>query len=63
MCELPRTGRPPSVDPREIRIQARLTSEEHQILEQYASKHNMTKTQVIVEGIKHLIEEDATHAG
>ena len=48
---MPRNGRPPSENPRTVRLDARLTEEENEFIEQYATSHNLTKTQVIIKGL------------
>jgi uncharacterized protein (DUF1778 family) len=60
---MPRNGRPPSKNPRNIRLEIRLTVEENSILEQYAALYNLTKTQVIVKGLRRLNEADRTVSG
>ena len=48
----PRTGRPPTENPRNIRFTARLTLEEAKILQECADKLNISRTEVVVKGIK-----------
>ena len=49
-----RTGRPKSDNPRENGVFIRLTRDEHENLKKYASRHNLTITQVLVNGFKEL---------
>lgn len=49
---MPRNGRPPSENPRNVRLDARITEEEHAFIEQYAASHNLTKTQVLIKGLE-----------
>lgn len=49
MC--PKTGRPKSDNPKNIRLEIRLDRETNQILERCAEKLNTTKTDVIKRGI------------
>lgn len=53
-----KTGRPKVENPRSEKMYIRLTTEEKETLEQYASKHGLSKTQVIVKGIRVLSEND-----
>ena len=48
----PRTGRPPTDNPRNIRFTARLTSEEAEILQECSDILNVSRTDVIVKWIK-----------
>lgn len=45
-----RTGRPKLENPRSEGVYIRLTEEEHTDIKEYASKHNLTITQTLVEG-------------
>ncbi|MDL2301030.1 CopG family transcriptional regulator [Lachnospiraceae bacterium OttesenSCG-928-D06] len=45
-----RTGRPKLENPRSEGVYIRLTEEEHTNIKEYASKHNLTITQTLVEG-------------
>lgn len=49
MC--PKTGRPKSDNPKNIRLEIRLDRETNQILERCAERLNTTKTDVIKRGI------------
>lgn len=49
-----RTGRPKSDNPRKNGVFIRLTRDEHEGLKKYASRHNLTITQVLVNGFKEL---------
>lgn len=45
-------GRPKIENPRNIRLEIRLTAEENELLEQCAKSNNSTKTDIIVKGIQ-----------
>ncbi len=47
----PRTGRPKSDNPKNIRLEVRLDQHTADILQECATKMNVTKTDVIVKGI------------
>lgn len=47
-----RTGRPKLENPRSEGVFIRLTKEEHTDVKEYASKHNLTITQTLIEGFK-----------
>ena len=47
-----RTGRPKSENPKKALIGLKLTEEEATRLKEYASKHDMTITQVLQKGIE-----------
>lgn len=47
-----RTGRPRLDNPRSQGIFIRLTEDEHTDIKKYASEHNLTITQTLVEGFK-----------
>jgi len=55
---MPRNGRPPSENPRTVRLEARLSEEENKFLEEYATLHNLTRTQAVVKGIYRLMEDE-----
>lgn len=55
---MPRNGRPPSEEPRTIRLYARLSEEENDFLEAYAISHKLSKTQVVVKGLNRLREDE-----
>ena len=59
---MPRNGRPPSENPRTVRLFARIAEEENEFIEQYATSHNLTKTQVIVKGLECLKKEEKPDA-
>lgn len=49
-------GRPKVESPKEKRINIRVTQEEYEELVKYASEHNLTITQMVLQGIKLLIQ-------
>ena len=48
----PRTGRPPIDNPRNIRFTVRLTSEAAEILQECSNMLEVSRTDIIVKGIK-----------
>lgn len=53
-----KVGRPKVENPRAETMYLRLTAQEKDTLEKYASKHGLNKTQVVVKGIQALIDAD-----
>lgn len=53
----PRTGRPKSSNPKNVRLEIRLTKSEAEELQALADKLNTNKTDVIIRGIKLLQSE------
>ncbi len=53
-----RTGRPRLDNPRSQGIFIRLTEDEHTDIKEYASEHNLTITQTLVEGFRMLQKHD-----
>ena len=51
----PRTGRPKSDNPKDIRYSIRLDIETEQLLTQYCSKHSITKGEAVRRGIQLLL--------
>nr|DAL91864.1 MAG TPA: NikA, BACTERIAL CONJUGATION, RELAXASE, DNA [Caudoviricetes sp.] len=51
----PRTGRPKSDNPKDIRYSIRLDVETEQLLAQYCSEHNITKGEAVRRGIQLLL--------
>lgn len=51
-----RTGRPKLENPRSEGVYIRLTKDEHTDVKEYASEHNLTITQTLIEGFKALKE-------
>lgn len=52
----PRTGRPPSEDPKNVRLEIRLTQKEAEKLQRCADLLNISRTAVINKGIS-LVEQ------
>ena len=52
----PRTGRPPSEDPKNVRLEIRLTQKEAEKLQKCADLLNISRTAVINKGIS-LVEQ------
>lgn len=46
----------PTVDPKKVRLEIRLTEKQSQMLEECARDLNMTKTDVIVKGIEEIYQ-------
>lgn len=53
-----RTGRPRLENPRNEGVFIRLTEEEHTDIKEYASKHDLTITQTLVEGFNALKKQE-----
>ena len=53
-----RTGRPRLENPRSEGVFIRLTKDEHTDITEYASNHNLTITQIFVQGFKKLREQE-----
>lgn len=51
-------GRPKVDDPKEHRVTIRFSNSEKQLLEDYAKKHNLTKVQVIKNGLELLFRQE-----
>ena len=51
-------GRPRLENPRSERIFIRLTKDEHTDVREYAANHNLTITQIFVQGFKKLREQE-----
>lgn len=55
---MPRTGRPRLENPRSEGVYIRLTKKEHTDLIEYASNHNLSITQTLVQGFNVLREQE-----
>ena len=53
-----RTGRPRLENPRSEGVFIRLTKDEHTDITEYASDHNLTITQTLVQGFYTMVEKD-----
>lgn len=53
----PRTGRPKSLKPKEVRFSIRLDIETHEQLTEYCSKNTISKGEAIRRAIKQLLEK------
>lgn len=53
----PRTGRPKSEKPKDIRYSIRLDTETEEMLKEYCKKHNITKGEAIRQGIHLLLQK------
>lgn len=53
----PKTGRPPIENPKNVRIEIRLTKAQADLLEVCAKKLNTTRTDVILKGIEMVASE------
>lgn len=60
VVRLAKTGRPKLENPRSHGIFIRLTKEEDIEIKTYASEHNLTITQTLVEGFKKLKKQDSS---
>lgn len=54
----PRTGRPKSINPKNIDVKVRFDEKLHNKLLEYCSKHDITKTEAIRQGIHLLLSEE-----
>ena len=54
----PRTVRPKSENPKSIDIKVRIDDEMNKKLIEYAAKHNISRTEVIRNGIKMVLDSD-----
>ena len=55
-----RMGRPKLENPRSEGVFIRLTKDEHTDITEYASSHDLTRTQTLVQGFRKLQEQDNT---
>lgn len=55
-----RMGRPKLENPRSEGVFIRLTKDEHTDITEYASSHDLTITQMLVQGFRKLQEQDNT---
>ena len=55
-----RMGRPKLENPRSEGVVIRLTKDEHTDITEYASSHDLTITQTLVQGFRKLQEQDNT---
>lgn len=53
----PRTGRPKAEKPLTIEVKARIDTETNQKLIEYCNENNVTRTDVVREGIKLIVEK------
>lgn len=54
----PRIGRPKSDNPKNIDIKVRIDEETNERLKRYAEKKNLTRTEVIRQGINQILDSD-----
>lgn len=55
-------GRPPVDEPREKKITIRVTDREAEQIEAYAKRHNLSKTQVMLQSFKKVLEAEEQEA-
>lgn len=53
----PRTGRPKAENPLTIEVKARIDAETNEQLIKYCNENNVTRTDVVREGIKLIVEK------
>ncbi|WP_301092448.1 hypothetical protein [Thomasclavelia cocleata] len=53
----PRTGRPKSDNPRDINTRIRMTKDESKMLQECSDKLGISKTDVVIKGIKKVHDE------
>ncbi len=58
MLDLPRTGRPKSDNPRNIRIVIRFTEEEYAKVKERAKKESLSVTETIRKGVRSMLESE-----
>ncbi len=58
MLDLPRTGRPKSENPRNIRIVIRFTEEEYKKVKEHAKKESLSVTETIRKGVRSMLESE-----
>ena len=58
MLDLPRTGRPKSENPRNIRIVIRFTEEEYKMVKEHAKKEGLSVTETIRKGVRSMLESE-----
>lgn len=54
----PRSGRPKAKNPKNIDIKVRFDEEGNEMLIEYCSKNNISRTEAIRQAVKKLLEED-----
>ena len=55
---MPRTGRPKSDNPRNIRIVIRFTEDEYEKVKKSAKKNNLSVTETIRKGVRSMLESE-----
>ena len=55
---MPRTGRPKSDNPRNIRIVIRFTEEEYKKVKEHAKKEGLSVTETIRKGVRSMLESE-----
>ena len=53
---MPRMGRPKLEHPKLKTVGVRVTSDEYRVIKEYATKHNMTMTEMVLKGIRNLMQ-------
>lgn len=54
----PRTGRPKSSNPKDVDIKVRVDADTNLKLVEFAAKHNISRTEVIRQGIEKILSEN-----
>lgn len=54
----PRTGRPRSVNPKDVDVKVRFDKELHAKLLKYCEEHNITRTEAIRQGVHLLLADE-----
>ena len=55
---MPRTGRPKSENPRNIRIVIQFTEEEYKKVKEHAKKESLSVTETIRKGVRSMLESE-----
>ena len=58
MLDLPKTGRPKSDNPRNIRIVIRFTEEEYKKVKEHAKKNDLSVTETIRKGVRSMLDSE-----
>ncbi|PKM61416.1 MAG: CopG family transcriptional regulator [Firmicutes bacterium HGW-Firmicutes-4] len=54
----PRTGRPKSENPKTVEVKARIDVETNEALIEYCKKYNVTRTDVVRQGIRCVLDNE-----
>ena len=57
---MPRMGRPKLEHPKLKTVGVRVTCDEYRVIKEYATRHNMTMTEMVLKGVRYLIQASET---